>query len=316
MKRFNKISFRKIRLYLRLIAEAMSRRFSVILPLLVLRFIGSYGWTQWIPRIQKLQFVGRNYGGNFQINVRADYAVERIAASRFLDVSDVVVGLKELQLANMVGLDIGANVGSISMMFVELGVAKVYAIEPGPLNQRLLENVKLNSLSDHISCHKLGISEGGGNLLWAEDKNNPGNAHLLVDKKSLDLQNLNTRFSAPEMVSVPTVTLDDFVSKHVKSGRVDLIKIDVEGMEWQVVKGGKRVISVNKPIVVAETHRGSSDMMGYDCITPMFQFFYDLEYRSFKVNQDGRLEEFIYPNFSSDTFFLPSKIYSENDSLV
>ena len=38
-----------------------------------------------------------------------------------------------------------------------------------------------------------------------------------------------------------------------------------------------------KPILIAETHRSTSDMYGYDCVTPLFQFFYALGYESYFI---------------------------------
>lgn len=71
------------------------------------------------------------------------------------------------------------------------------------------------------------------------------------------------------------------------------------------MQGGKDIISSCRPIVVAETHRVASDMMRYDCMTPMFRFFYDLDYKTYSLNEAGILNQFIYPNFGTDTFFVP-----------
>jgi hypothetical protein len=83
----------------------------------------------------------------------------------------------------------------------------------------------------------------------------------------------------------------------------DLIKIDVEGMEWEVLSAGLDYIQSSFPVIVSETHRGASDMMKYDCLTPLFEALYKLGYLSYYVNDDGNFENFIYPNFRTDTFY-------------
>ena len=56
------------------------------------------------------------------------------------------------------------------------------------------------------------------------------------------------------------VTLDawDFAGE-----RIDLLKIDVEGWEVQVVRGGERVIRECKPVVVVEQKPGHAEAYGF-----------------------------------------------------
>ena len=69
----------------------------------------------------------------------------------------------------------------------------------------------------------------------------------------------------------------------------------------------KFLIKKFRPIVIAETHKSTSDMYGYDCITPLFQFFYKEGYESYSLNENGNIEKFIYPNLKMDTLFLPKE---------
>ena len=59
-------------------------------------------------------------------------------------------------------------------------------------------------------------------------------------------------------------------------------------MEWTVLSGGKNTIKANLPIVVAETHRIASDMMQYDCMTPII-IFLQLGYRTFSLDENDEL---------------------------
>jgi len=55
-------------------------------------------------------------------------------------------------------------------------------------------------------------------------------------------------------IVVPCITLDD-VSRELKTigiGKVDVIKIDVEGAEIEVLKGAKNLLESDKPILIIE----------------------------------------------------------------
>ena len=54
-----------------------------------------------------------------------------------------------------------------------------------------------------------------------------------------------------------------------------------------------------------------SDIIGYDCITPIFNFLYKLNYKSYSF-ENNRFVDFIYPNFPMDTFFIPKKNNNKN----
>lgn len=282
------------------------RKIFALLPAYFSKVASILGYTQVIKRSEKVKFKRRIYNGRYHINVRGDYAVERIATQRKIDKFDPYRGIKCFDLRDSIALDIGANIGAISIGLIDCGCARVYSFEPGPLYQRLKANIELNGLVNEVFPFQIGLDEKDGNLFWAEDKNNPGNAHLINDINSINFEKITTKFDSTDFIKVPVVCLDDFVKENI-NGQIDIIKIDVEGMEWNVIKGGLETIRSKMPIVVAETHRVASDMMQYDCMTPMFNFFYELGYKTFSLDRDGELREFIYPNFGLDTFFVPER---------
>jgi hypothetical protein len=55
-----------------------------------------------------------------------------------------------------------------------------------------------------------------------------------------------------ELIHVPTVTLDEFINA---GGPVpQLVKIDVEGSEYQVLFGGAKAFASDRPLIIAEIH--------------------------------------------------------------
>lgn len=290
--------------YIRFIA----RVFVSVFPNSASEILGRVGFSEIIKRSPKVKFEGRLFGTKLKIYCQGNYAVERIATSRSMWKTEPFAGISKLGLNGFSMLDIGANVGAYSIGAAAIGAKIVYAIEPGPLFERLLNNIKLNSIEDFVIPIKIGLASQPGKLRWYEDKSNPGNAHLLVSKDAIDFKKIPTNFT-DEYVEVDVITMLQLYERY-KLPKIDIIKIDVEGMEWDVLSSGKVVIERDLPVIVAETHRVASDMMRYDCVTPIFQYLYSIGYLSYAFDGDNFVG-FIYPNFSVDTFFIhKNSLYS------
>jgi len=55
-----------------------------------------------------------------------------------------------------------------------------------------------------------------------------------------------------EVINVTAVSLDDFIGAEVPPPQ--LVKIDVEGGEYEVLRGGKKLFAKQRPLVIAEVH--------------------------------------------------------------
>ncbi len=105
----------------------------------------------------------------------------------------------------------------------------IYAFEPEPLNYSLLqENLKLNGSRKVIPVKKaLGERRGVVKMFLYPNKNRGRHSLIpMYDHGS---------------VEVEMTTLDDFASDHGIS-RVKLLKIDVEGYEYMVLRGSRRTL--------------------------------------------------------------------------
>jgi len=67
----------------------------------------------------------------------------------------------------------------------------------------------------------------------------------LIEKKSF----LENRKKYDKIENIKVVNLDNFLRKEKK---IDFIKIDVEGFEFQVLKGIKNILKIKKPKMVIE----------------------------------------------------------------
>lgn len=139
--------------------------------------------------------------------------------------------------------DIGANVGIMSLLAVEdreKGVRGL-AFEPALTNfPSLVENIRLNDLESRLYPFAFGIGEKTGFVNFNYQNITLGGAlHSFGDIIPIKA----TRSTVP-VLSVPTLcySLDDFV----KISDVPFpthVKIDVDGMEIQILRGGSDVLS-------------------------------------------------------------------------
>jgi len=157
---------------------------------------------------------------------------------------------------NKVSIDVGANIGCYTETMLS-NKSIVYAYEPVPeLYKKLLDNfgdqdcliIKKLALSDKVGKAKLYIPIVNNNLKY-------GWSSCYKDYKNEYLTNI---------ISVDTTTLD---SENIKN--VGLIKIDVEGFEQEVIRGGFQTIKSYKPNLIVELeerHRANTIKDTYEIL--------------------------------------------------
>ena len=292
------------------------RIFFDLSPIFINQFFAKQGYTYLISRNKSFYFKSSIYGTNLKIIAHSLSNIDRVATSNkkinddfVYSYSDPIYGIFSLNLKNWVMIDIGANVGTYSLACTAAGAKKIYSIEPGNTFEKLNNNVKLNNLEKIISTFNFGIANFEGNMRWYEELSNIGNAHLVKDITDIDLSKTNTLLNN-KFMEVKVKKLTSFIKEN-NINKIDLIKIDVEGMENEILESIEEIIKFQKPIFLIETHRIMSDIVGHDCITPIFNRMYKLNYESYHFN-GNKFEKFIYPNFPMDTFFIPNNKYVIN----
>lgn len=171
-------------------------------------------------------------------------------------------------------LDIGANTGlySLCVRAANPGLT-IHAFEPyPPVVEILRRNLRLNGETTAIRVFEQAVGA------------HPGEAELYVPHQDFDVVetscSLNHAFRKvhERVVRVPVVTVDGHVASE-GIGRVDLMKVDVEGFEDRVLSGAMSTIERFRPTVFIEV--GSADTVALveatraSCGYTVFQFHQD-----------------------------------------
>lgn len=121
-------------------------------------------------------------------------------------------------------IDLGAHVGVVSMSLAKKYGCKVWAFEPEPMNyQRLKDNVVANDLGILIDTFNLAVTKDARDVTIGGGGFNSG-GHSIY---------------SPAGSTVQSMTLGEIVRmEYVRTMRIDLLKIDIEGAEHELFEEG------------------------------------------------------------------------------
>lgn len=127
-------------------------------------------------------------------------------------------------------LDIGANIGYYALMEAMLSGKNgmVHAVEPDPRNLELLTaNISLNKLNNTIQTYDIAISNKNGTKDFGV--HTKSNLNVLLSEKRDCSQDRYVK-----ILAVKTVDIYDFLQT---IGKVNLIRMDIEGHEVEIFEG-------------------------------------------------------------------------------
>ncbi|HEY4372390.1 MAG TPA: FkbM family methyltransferase [Burkholderiales bacterium] len=207
-----------------------------------------------VPTRYGMMIVNRNdsYGtGESRFGVGHDLLETGEYVQPELDTLATLVGLCA---ADPVILDIGANIGVHTLVFSDLAGprGRVHAFEAQRIVfQMMMGNLALNSI-ENVVGHGVALGSAPGNLrLPPVDYSKPwnfGGMGLVVESPDPQFAHgTPERAAAERNETIPVITLDS-----LKLERVDFIKLDVEGMEEDVLRGAERTLDRLRPLMQVE----------------------------------------------------------------
>jgi FkbM family methyltransferase len=163
-------------------------------------------------------------------------------------------------------IDVGAHIGPYTIIASKrIGLrGKVIAIEAAPDNFDILNrNIQLNKLTNVITLNYAAFSKEDKIKLYLPSKEKEEFSNTKYNTVMLDRAHGKTKF-----VEVKANTLDYLLqSNGIKHEQVNWIKIDVEGAEYEVLKGAKDILSKSNNIsLLIEIHNISENSNYYEPI--------------------------------------------------
>lgn len=127
--------------------------------------------------------------------------------------------------------DVGGNVGYFSLLMSRLALdGSVHVFEPIPVNAALIAaNTALNAIENlHLTNAAVGDHQGSVQFSVSVDS-------------AYSSMRATGRLAEEKSIHVPMITLDDYLSA-TSLTRIDVMKVDVEGAEDLVVRGGSSLL--------------------------------------------------------------------------
>lgn len=158
--------------------------------------------------------------------------------------------IKHLLKSTDICLDIGAHIGYFTLLMAKHGLW-VHAFEPYiPNHNILMENLK-----------KYGVWNADAFLQAVTDQDYTQTELYICDSNSGMHRLYKSKWWNGNVNLVPTNTLDYLFLKIQKIG---FIKMDIEGSEFGALKGGKKLLEKDHPIMIMEFHPPSIEEYGAD----------------------------------------------------
>ena len=166
--------------------------------------------------LNKISFYGMNYG----------------VASGYANYSGELFIIKHLKhnLNDGVIFDVGANVGDWSKFFIKECSNinfKLHLFEPSKFTFKILKT----NLDGNYKFHQIGFGDKNEQLKLFYDTYHQGNASIL---------NFNSKKS--ELIQLKTI--DTFCVEN-KISKIDFLKMDVQGFEYNILKGATKMLENN-----------------------------------------------------------------------
>lgn len=221
---------------------------------------------------------------NSNINFNTENDLEEYRVKTLLTKEhETIVWINDFKI-DEIFYDIGSNMGQYSL-YSSVNVGNiVYAFEPYIKNfNRILENIKINSLSEKVIPFYCGISNFSSiETLFIKDERSSSSGHQI----GVNVDEFGESFEAVEKSKVLVFSLDDII-KIFNLPAPSHIKIDVDGNEINIINGmSKTLANIQLKSILVEINTESENKSIIDFLLS-FGFSMDNKYN--KLEEHSRI---------------------------
>ena len=180
---------------------------------------------------------------------------------------------KSLQISDVVAIDAGANLGNwTAELFEYLPTAKVFAFEP---SESAFEKLQARFATDRrVSTVNVALGKDNKSSILYADKGGSGLGSLTKRR----VQHFDIEFSHREVVEINT--LDSWISQNKIVSPPNILKMDVEGHEYDLLLGATETI---KNIKIIQFEFGGSNIDTRTFFQDFWYFFQDLGFDIYRI---------------------------------
>lgn len=190
-----------------------------------------------------------DFVGHTRLLVKRGVAQRRICYMPLNEFEEMAFAVHALREGDLF-VDIGANIGAYTILAGSVAGARTLACEPLPANYALLQkNIRLNQAQDRVESLNVGVGGTEGTLTFTSSFGPKD--HVLTGTKT---------GAREKTLELPVRTLDSIVGDRTPT----MIKIDVEGFETEVFKGGAKVMNNDSLRAIIIELKGHGARYGYD----------------------------------------------------
>lgn len=227
-----------------------------------------------------------DFDGDLSIDLRlSEHMQRRIYWMGYYN-KEIVALLDGLVREGMVIVDVGANIGEISMVSAKRTgrSGTVIAFEPvDEIADELQANIERNRL-EHVVIVRAGLSDQAMDHV-------PIYASCGQSEAGDEHRGLGSLYGAPAedtpLQFIRVTTLDAYLEE-LRPSRIDIIKVDIEGAELPFLRGASKTIQRYRPLLIIEVQNESSAAAGYRA-EDILGFLSDLGYTFARIGKKGRL---------------------------
>lgn len=221
-----------------------------------------------------------NFG--FKFHVDNSYALRQYVNSCEKVLSLTLIRLlKELQFSRVAFIDVGANRGWYSLLAASFPNTSVYAFEPQKSLVGLIQNnAAMNDANHRIEVFNVALASNSGVRKFR-----------LSHNQNDGLAGLETPFALGKSIEIEISTLDSALLPKVITSDFEevILKLDCEGSEFEIVKGGTEFIRRFRPVISCEVNstllESTSMISGHTFVQTMMLMDYQVYYLSTKHNR-------------------------------
>lgn len=185
--------------------------------------------------------VKTRFGFSIHLDPTFDKNIENVIYQRGVYEQGTTEYIRETLKPGDCFVDVGANIGYLSLVAAAAvtNTGEVHAFEPVASTFKLLDRNKALNNFDQLFTYGFALGNSTENVTIYPEEENRGGASI-IEKRSSNGQDIQVK------------RLDDLVL----SKKINMLKVDVEGFEWEVLKGAEQTIKKDLPILIVEYSLG------------------------------------------------------------